>query len=117
MIKELKNKKITMATVKSFVKNADTLYVEHQSSFDGMVDCVMRCEESELKEISKEDALGSHKGAWIVGGSRDYFNYKEMEQTKTSINPNGKLIKEPVKYVGIEIYNSCGSAILWTVVN
>lgn len=38
MIKELKNKKITMATVKSFVKNADKLYVEHQSSFDGMVD-------------------------------------------------------------------------------
>jgi hypothetical protein len=116
MIKELKNKKITMATVKSFVKNADKLYVEHQSSFDGMVDCVMRCEDSELKEISKEDALGI-KGAYTVGSSRDYFNYKEMEQTKTSINPNGKLIKEPVKYVGIEIYNSCGSAILWTVVN
>ena len=116
MGKELKNKKITMATVKSFIKNADKLYVEHQSSFDGMVDCVMRYEESELKEISKEDALGI-KGAYTVGSSRDYFNYKEMEHTKTFINPNGKLIQEPVKYVGIEIYNSCGSAILWTVVN
>jgi hypothetical protein len=116
MIKDLKNKKITMATVKSFVKNSDKLYVENQRSFDGMVDCVMPCENSELREISKEDALG-HNGAWVVGSSRDYFNYKEMELTKTSINTSGKLIQETVKYVGIEIENSCGSAILWTVIN
>lgn len=114
MVKDLKNKKITMATVKSFVKNADILFVEHQSKFDGMVDCVMPCEDSELKEISKEDALGI-KGAWVVGSSRDYFNYKEMELPKTFINTSGKLIQEPVKYVGIRIYNSCGSAILWTI--
>jgi hypothetical protein len=114
MVKDLKNKKITMATVKSFVKNADILFVEHQSKFDGMVDCVMPCEDSELKEISKEDALGI-KGAWVVGSSRDRFSYKEMELPKTFINTSGKLIQEPVKYVGIRIYNSCGSAILWTI--
>lgn len=103
-----------MATVKSFVKHSDKLFVEKKSKFDGMVDCVMPCENSELKEISKEDALGSN-GAWVVGSSRDYFNYKEMELTKKFINTSGKLIQENVKYVGIEIYNSCGSAILWTV--
>lgn len=114
MIKDLKNKKITMATVKSFVKHSDKLFVEKKSRFDGMVDCVMSCEDSELKEISKEDALGSN-GAWVVGSSRDYFNYKEMELPKTFINTSGKLIQESVKYVGIKISNSCGSAILWTI--
>lgn len=96
----LQNKKITMSTVKSFVKNAGKLFVEQQSSFNSMVDYVVPCKDSELKEISKENALG-HKGAWVVGQSCDYFNYKEMTA-------------ETIKYVGIEISNCCGSAILWT---
>ena len=113
----LKNKKITMATVKSFVKNADKLYVENLSSFDGMVDCVMPCQNSTMKEVSKENALG-HNGAYIVGSSRDYFEYqyKEIESTSefTFTGVTFHCMQEPIKYVGIKIYNSCGSAILWT---
>jgi hypothetical protein len=114
MLNELKTKKITMATVKSFVKNADKVFVEHKSGFDGMVDCVMPNKDSELFEISKEEALGTHKGAWIVGGSRDYFTYQEMEIEKLFVNEEGKLVNLPVQFVGIKISNSCGSAILWT---
>jgi hypothetical protein len=92
----LKSKKITMATLKSFIKNAKDLYVESVSSFDGMTDCVESVENRELRQISKDKAIG-HGGVWCVGSSRDYFEFKE---TNT--------------HFGIEVYNSCGSGILWT---
>lgn len=92
----LKSKKITMATLKSFIKNAKDLYVESVASFDGMTDCVESVENRELREISKDKAIG-HGGVWCVGSSRDYFEFKE---TNT--------------HFGIEVYNSCGSGILWT---
>ena len=92
---ELKGKKITMATLKSFIKKSKSLYVEIQSSFDGMTDCVQSVK-SNLREIKKEDAIG-HGGVWCVGGSRNYFTFVEK----------GNMF-------GIEVYNCCGSGILWT---
>jgi hypothetical protein len=55
---ELRNKKITLATLKSFVKKAPKLYVENLSSFNGMTDCVETLEDTKLFEISKDKALG-----------------------------------------------------------
>jgi hypothetical protein len=95
---ELKNKKITLATFKSFIKKSPKLYVEHKSSFDGMTDCVQRVDRP-IKEVSKEKAIGMD-GVYLVGGSRDRFNYMEND-----------------KFVGIEAYNCCGSAILWAPKN
>jgi phosphoserine aminotransferase len=94
---ELKNKKITLATLKSFVKKAPKLYVETLSSFSGMTDSVETFHETKLVEVSKDRALGIH-GVWTVGGSRDYFKFVENETM-----------------FGIEVYNSCGCGILWTV--
>jgi hypothetical protein len=95
-MKNLKDKKITMATFKSFIKNAGDLFVETKSSFNGMFDGVEYFDKTEMVPVSKADAIG-HKGVWCVGSSRDYFKYKEREG-----------------YVGIEVYNCCGCEILWT---
>ncbi len=92
----LKTKKITAATLKSFIKKSPVLFVENLSSFSGMTDCVEYNFNSKMIEIAKEDAIG-HKGVWCVGSSRDYFKYVE--------NNN---------YFGIEVSNSCGCGILWT---
>lgn len=92
----LKTKKITLATLKAFIKNSSELFAEEKASFDGMVDCVMPNKDSKLVPVSKEDALG-HKGVYLVGSSRDYFTFVENDN-----------------YYGIEVSNSCGYGILWT---
>lgn len=96
---ELKNKKITLATLKSFIRKADNLFVQEVSSFNGMTDCVEKSQSTEIKPVSKDDAIGSN-GVWCVGGGRDYFNLVEMGN-----------------FIGIEVYNCCGSGILLTQVN
>lgn len=92
-------KKITKATLKSFVKkNIDSLYIEKKSEFNGMVDGVERCAGGFVKvertDLHVENTLGV-KGVWIVNGSRDYF---------TAYQGAG--------FVGIEVYNCCGSFVL-----
>lgn len=94
--------KITMATVKSFVKkNKENIFISVGSRFDGMCDSVMPCEDKGFtKAISDgykiEDAwyrrtLGI-QGAWFVGESRDSLTPFEKDGFK-----------------GFEVYNSCGS--------
>lgn len=92
---ELKNKKITMTTLKSFINKCSVLFVEEHSSFDGMTDCI-ESRNTGMKQVKKEDAIG-HGGVWCVGSSRDYFTFKENDQ-----------------FFGIEVYNCCGSGTLWT---
>jgi len=94
-------KKITLATVKSFVKkNLDNLYIRNDSDFDGMQDCVVSCADSSFKRVEikgsgySKNTLGI-VGAWFVGSSRDYFSEYENESFK-----------------GIEVYNSCGCFVL-----
>lgn len=95
----MKTKKITLATVKSFIKkNNGQLFINVKSQFDGMVDgCVSLFDgfikaESETKMI---DATFGIKGAWFVRDSNDYFKPYESENL-----------------VGIEVSNSCGRFIL-----
>lgn len=93
-MKNLTEKKVTKATIKSFVKNnINDLYIKVVSDFDGMVDCVMSVDGSFKKATPENlDMTNQHtfglNGIWFVGNSRDYFNKIEN---------------------GFEIYNSCGT--------
>ena len=93
---ELKNKKITMATLKSFVRKSEHLFVSIENSFDGMVDCVVGSNDCGIYPVSKENAIGIN-GVGCVGSSRDYFEYCEEGE-----------------YFGIRVFNCCGSAKLLT---
>ena len=101
----LQAKKITLSTIKSFIKNNhDNLFINVKSSFDGMTDGVEQLHNGFVKATpDKTQSLNSDyynstqgiKGAWFVGSSRDYFTpYSENDLT------------------GIEVSNSCGTFIL-----
>ena len=93
-------KKITLATLKSFAKrNRDNLFVKNLSHFDGMTDCVETINDQEWLKTELIEDMNYYrtgiKGVYTVGSSRDYFcKYEDSN------------------YIGIEVYNSCGSAIL-----
>ena len=92
--------KITMATVKSFVKKAgDKLLVSTRSTFDGMTDCVMPTgDKTFAPAVASDHPYDSNlglRGVWFVLGSRDYFSPYEDD-----------------KVTGIEVSNCCGSFIL-----
>lgn len=92
-------RKITIASVKSFVKrNEGNLFIKVKSKFDGMVDGVVACDnrfQAVTPDIrNKENTLGI-AGAWFVGRSNDY-----LKEYNTSA------------FAGIEVTNSCGSFIL-----
>lgn len=92
-------KKITLATVKAFIrKNRAALHIASLSDFDGMTDCV---ETSADKSITPALSVETGRecsnnlgilGAWFVGGSRDYFR---------AVNVGG--------FSGFEVSNCCGS--------
>lgn len=101
-------KKITLTTVKSFVrKNREQLQIMKLSQFDGMIDAVSNCENPAFHPASAPDttnkafkSLGRDPymgmaGAWFVYGSRDHFR---------DYNENGM--------VGIEVSNCCGRFVL-----
>lgn len=92
-------KKITLATIKSFIKKNEDLYIKNKSDFDGMVDGVRECSNQSFRKAERKDGLTENTlgivGAWFVKSSRDGFNEYEDEQ-----------------YKGYEVYNCCGSFIL-----
>ena len=93
-------KKITLATLKSFIKkNHDNLYIKNLRDFDGMVDCVMPNPGAEFRPATFTEAgldynLGV-KGVYVVRSSRDYFYPFEDDQ-----------------FTGIEVSNCCGGFIV-----
>jgi hypothetical protein len=94
-------KKITLATVKSFIRKNPNLYINCKSSFDGMVDCVMPNDNQGFEPIKPSDRNSSNtlgiEGAWFVLGGGDRFYPHEDDN-----------------FEGIEVYNCCGSFILAT---
>jgi len=93
-------KKITLATLKSFVKkNAEGLFINVRSKFDGMTDCVQNVGNQFTKAEIRPDINAAYtlgiRGAWFVGSSRDYFSHFEDDT-----------------FIGIEVYNCCGRFIL-----
>lgn len=91
----LKSKKITLATLKSFINKSSNLFIEIESDFNGMTDAVEKVEKN-FRSVSKNEAIGFN-GVWCVGGSRNSFKFVENTE-----------------YFGIEVYNCCGCRILWT---
>jgi hypothetical protein len=94
-------KKITLTTIKSFIKKNSELYIKNLSNFDGMVDCVMPSQETgfrkaERKEWCSDNTLGIIR-AWFVRNSRVSFEVYEDDYCK-----------------GYKVYNCCGSFILAT---
>lgn len=96
-------KKITKTTFKSFVKkNEGKLFIQVQSDFDPMVDCVMPNNDKAFKKLEKKEGttyqldhdLG-YNGIWLVGSSRDWFEAYEDDN-----------------FIGYEYYNCCGSALV-----
>lgn len=95
------SKKITLSTLKKFVKeNAQNLYANCKSDFNGMSDCVesvntgFKKVDSDKIDFNKECNLGIDL-IWLVRGSRDYFR---------SFSENG--------FEGIEISNCCGHSVI-----
>jgi len=95
----MQTKKITLATLKSFVrKNRENLYVLETSRFSGMSDMVEYHDtpqwhpaQDDTRNCCLENSLGV-LGVWCVRGSRDYFKHFENEN-----------------FIGINVYNCCGS--------
>jgi hypothetical protein len=90
-------KKITLATVKSFIrKNRSALLIKTASSFCGMNDCVMPEADAGFSPAQDSDRpcrnnFGVH-AVWFVGGSRDWFE---------PFADNG--------LVGFRVLNCCGT--------
>ena len=99
---ETTTKKITIATIKAFIKNnAGNLFIKVNSSFDGMVDCVMPTDNKQFVRAEKayhpcDNNLGI-QGVWLVNGSRDSFT-----------------AYDDGVFQGIHVYNCCGSFIVAT---
>lgn len=97
----MEKKKITLATLKSFVrKNSNKLYINLRSKFNGMTDGVESVGNSFCTAtVNPDDVNISHTlgiaGAWIVGSSRDSLSQYEDDT-----------------FLGIDVYNSCGRFIL-----
>lgn len=95
-------KKITKATFKSFLrKNADKLFIQCRSSFDGMYDSVMPVDNPQFVPTIQSDRFHENncgiQGVWIVGDSGNSFNKYEKDG-----------------YSGIAVHNCCGSFIVAT---
>ena len=90
----MKTKKITLATLKAFIrKNSGNLYVKITSSFDSMQDCVIDVKK-DWKKVEQGKEIG-HYGVCCVGSSGDYFKLFESET-----------------YIGYEVSNCCGCGII-----
>jgi hypothetical protein len=98
-----RTKKITVATVKSFIrkaKAAGTLLVRCDSSFDGMTDCVERNRDAAFFAPQDTRDHGNNlglQGIYFVGQSRDWC--KAFDDGE---------------HVGFEVSNCCGSWVVAT---
>ena len=93
----MKTKKITLATLKSFIrKNHSQLQIKVKSKFDGMYDCVMPTEKSEFQPVRaagagmQERTLGI-AGVWVCNSGNYITEYD-----------NGAGFK------GFNVWNCCG---------
>lgn len=88
--------KITRATIKSFVKkNFDNLFIENVSDFDGMVDMVVRHNDSKFRKASPSKNNNEQYDLGIDG---------------IYMLPDRNLFKafEDETYIGYNVYNCCG---------
>jgi len=96
---ETMTKRITLSTVKSFIRNNEgNMFIKVKSSYDPMMDGISYEDKGFAKAKQSEgfdnNTLGI-SGAWFVGNSRDWFTAYEDD-----------------KFTGIIVSNCCGSFIL-----
>lgn len=77
-------KKITLATVKSFIRrNRSSLLISVSSRYDGMQDGVRSTGDNGFSPAIDADSYHSNnhgiQGVWFVGGSRDFCSRFENE--------------------------------------
>jgi len=92
-------KKITIATVKGFIKkNAQTLFVNVKSSYDGMVDGVQDDNDG-FQKAKPSERVYSHSlgimGVWFTPSTRNWCE-----------------VYEDNNYTGFRVDNCCGSFIV-----
>ena len=99
----MKNTKVTLATVKSFItRNLSSIQLKTLSRFDGMCDGVRSVDDAafrkpDVSKFNKADAAQMGiSGVWFVRDSRDYFTKIDTPE-----------------WTGYEVYNCCGT---WQVV-
>lgn len=93
------SRKITLATFKSWIRKNPDFLIKCDSTFDAMVDGISYDRWAVFKPARSaaftcDNNLG-YNGIWLVGGSRNTF---------TEYRKNG--------FVGIEVYNCCGSFVV-----
>ncbi len=70
-------KKITLATVKSFIrKNREALFVRTDSRFNGMIDCCQETNESGFSPampVELSPNTQGVRGVWFVHSNRNFF--------------------------------------------
>lgn len=91
-----KTKKVTLATVKSFIRKnlGKGLLIKLDTKFDGMYDSVMPVEDDYTEAVA-DDSHDNHcgvSGAWFVRQSRDFFSRIDTET-----------------HEGFHVSNCCGS--------
>jgi len=71
-------KKITLATIKSFIRKSPQLYIMPVSRFDGMTDGVESVKNSGFTIATRTTCMPKNTcgidGAWFTTGSRNYFS-------------------------------------------
>lgn len=98
-------KKITRATFKSFInKNRDNLFIKVKSNFNSSVDGVEFVANQFDRIVSADIEFSNNygiQGVWLVGtvGGNSFTQYESDD------------------FVGISVYNSCGSFVIAAKVN
>jgi hypothetical protein len=74
-------RKPTVATLKSFAKRPGLL-IRVRAKFDGMVDGTVYAKDAQFSPAEPTDRFPRNtigiKGAWIVGGGRDYITREQV---------------------------------------
>jgi hypothetical protein len=92
-------RKITLATFKSWIRKNPNFLIMCKSSFDGMIDGISYNPSAAFVPVQKAAHYHTNNlgfsGIWLVSGSGNSFE---------AYNNNG--------FVGIEVYNCCGSFVV-----
>ena len=105
----VKTKRITIATVKSFIrKNRANLMIRVKSRFDGMYDCVADCPNDDGFEPAREQA----RSAFYViddNGERTDKHTLNIQGVYFVLGRDYCKAFENEEFVGYEVYNCCGN--------
>lgn len=104
-------KKITVATVKSFIKkNRAALLIKTGSHFDGMTDCVEQRDNPEFVKATNREIYDHESGKYVPRDPACSSTLGIMGVWFTRRDSCSKF--ETETHIGFHVYNCCGD---WTV--